>query len=277
MSGKRDEWLDTAVRGIRFRPDRRAVRAELAAHLEDKTADLGRIFPDLTEEELRDRALAGMGSAAEIGKELARVHRPWLGWLWRISQAVLGLAVGAAVLLFFGACRTGFSSITGGSGSWYGETEPPVAAIYKGVKLDRQGALADSSPVRSGEYTFAAHQGELWVATGTERTSRVVYFRLEVRHPRPLEPLNTAVERRVWAEDDRGGTALSYTEYYALDVWEREDRAVVHCTVLDRGVFTDQYEVSLEIFDPEAERVDLRYTHMGADLTIPISLEVTGP
>ena len=144
-------------------------------------------------------------------------------------------------------------------------------------KLVSQGALADSSPVRSGEYTFAAHQGELWVATGTERTSRVVYFRLEVRHPRPLEPLNTAVERRVWAEDDRGGTALSYTEYYALDVWEREDRAVVHCTVLDRGVFTDQYEVSLEIFDPEAERVDLRYTHMGADLTIPISLEVTGP
>ena len=28
---------------------------------------------------------------------------------------------------------------------------------------------------------------------------------------------------------------------------------------------------------PEAERVDLRYTLMGADLTIPISLEVTEP
>ena len=31
------------------------------------------------------------------------------------------------------------------------------------------------------------------------------------------------------------------------------------------------------LLNPEAERVDLRYTHMGADLTIPISLEVTGP
>ena len=42
-------WLDTAVKGIRFGPDRRAVRAELAGHLEDKSADLRRIFPDLTD------------------------------------------------------------------------------------------------------------------------------------------------------------------------------------------------------------------------------------
>ena len=41
-------WLDTATRGIRFKPDRAAVRAELAAHLEDKRADLQRIFPDLS-------------------------------------------------------------------------------------------------------------------------------------------------------------------------------------------------------------------------------------
>ena len=131
MSGKRDEWLDTAVRGIRFRPDRRAVRAELAAHLEDKTADLGRIFPDLTEEELRDRALAGMGSAAEIGKELARVHRPWLGWLWRISQAVLGLAVGAAVLLFSGPAGPASPASPVGPAPGTGRQSPPSRQFIK--------------------------------------------------------------------------------------------------------------------------------------------------
>ena len=41
-------WLDTAVKGVRFGPDRAAVRAELEAHLEDKEADLRRIFPDMT-------------------------------------------------------------------------------------------------------------------------------------------------------------------------------------------------------------------------------------
>ena len=57
-------WLDTATRGIRFRPDRAAVRAELAAHLEDKTADFQRIFPDMTGEEAERRAVDEMGDAA---------------------------------------------------------------------------------------------------------------------------------------------------------------------------------------------------------------------
>lgn len=81
-----DGWLDEATGGIRFGPDRRAVRAELEAHLEDKTADLARIFPDMPPEEARDQALEGMGDPAEIGKELAKLHRPWLGYLWQASR-----------------------------------------------------------------------------------------------------------------------------------------------------------------------------------------------
>ena len=51
-------WLDLATSGIRFGPDRRMVAEELAAHLEDKAADLRRIFPDMTEAEARDRGRA---------------------------------------------------------------------------------------------------------------------------------------------------------------------------------------------------------------------------
>ena len=86
-------WLETAVAGIRFRPDREAVEAELREHIEDKTLDLMRIFPDMTEEEARERALSQMGDPVEIGKELAKIHKPWLGYLWRASQVVLGLLV----------------------------------------------------------------------------------------------------------------------------------------------------------------------------------------
>lgn len=70
-------WLDTAVGGIRFGPDRAAVREELEAHMEDKAADLQRIFPGISREEAEERALSEMGDPAEIGKELARVHKPW--------------------------------------------------------------------------------------------------------------------------------------------------------------------------------------------------------
>ena len=69
-------WLDRAAAGIRSRPDREAVRAELEAHLEDKTADLVRIFPDLGRQEAERQAVEQMGDAEEIGKELARLHRP---------------------------------------------------------------------------------------------------------------------------------------------------------------------------------------------------------
>ena len=94
-----ERWLDIAVRGIRFGPDRAAVREELAGHLEDKEADLRRIFPDMTPEEAGDRVLEEMGDPEEIGKELARLHRPWLGYLW-IASKVLAVATCLWLLSF---------------------------------------------------------------------------------------------------------------------------------------------------------------------------------
>ena len=87
------QWLDAAVAKIRFGPDRREVRAELSAHLEDKALDFQRIFPGLTENEARERAVSEMGDPMEIGKELAKVHRPWLGYIWRVSQVLLGMVL----------------------------------------------------------------------------------------------------------------------------------------------------------------------------------------
>ncbi len=88
-----EEWLTAATRGVRFPPDREEVRAELAAHLEDRAEDLRRVFPELTGEEAEERALKEMGDASEIGEALAKVHTPWLGWLWAASKILLGLAL----------------------------------------------------------------------------------------------------------------------------------------------------------------------------------------
>ena len=274
------QWLDTAVAKIRFGPDRKEVRAELEAHLEDKALDFQRIFPGLTQEEAQDRAAAEMGDPEEIGKELARLHKPLLGYAWLASKVLLGVVIGAGVLLF--ANRTyqdGISNLLDGPHSWYGDSDPPIAAIYKGVELDYLGPLADSGPVQAGEYTFSTDCGELWnVTMSNGETSRVVYLQLEVRHPRPMEQLNYLVEETMWAQDDRGGVILSSREYYDDMVYpERGLYHVLHIDRLDDGIFTDRYEVSIEIIDRSAQRVDLRYTEMGADLTIPISLEVTEP
>ena len=217
------QWLDAATKAIRFGPDRRAVRSELSAHLEDKTLDFQRIFPDLTQEEAQDRAASEMGDPAEIGKELARLHKPLLGYAWLASKVLLGVVIGAGVLLF--ANRTyqdGISNLLDGPHSWYGDSDPPIAAIYKGVELDYLGPLADSGPVQAGEYTFSTDCGELWnVIMGNGETSRVVYFQLEVRHPRPMEQLNYLVEETMWAQDDRGGVILSQRDYFDMVYPER--------------------------------------------------------
>ena len=272
-----DRWLELATFRIAFIPDRKAVRAELEEHLEDKAQDLQRIFPDLTEKEARERAAADMGDPVEIGMELARLHKPLLGYAWLASKVLLGVVIGAAVLLFANRTyQSGISNLLDGPHSWYGDADPPIAAIYEESGLDYLGPLADSGPVQAGEYTFSTDCGELWnVTMGNGETSRVVYLQLEVRHPRPMERLNFLVEENMWAQDDRGGVILSQRDYFDMAYPERGYYEVVYFDRLDDGIVTDRYEVSLEITDPEAQRVDLRYTEMGADLTIPISLEVT--
>lgn len=83
--------------------------------------------------------------------------------------------------------------------------------------------------------------------------------------------------RELWAQDDRGGVIPS------RDGWdrqggEREDRTeYVSCTAMEHSFFTERYEILLSVRSPAAEQVVLRYTTMGADLTIPLSLEVTQP
>ena len=146
------QWLDRATAAIRFGPDRKEVRAELEAHLEDKALDFQRIFPDLTEAEARERAVSEMGDPMEIGKELAKVHKPWLGvhkpWLgyiWRVSQVLLGL-----VLLSFLA-------------------EVGTLAPHAGIRSDREAesewvveaAFAGQEPVRINNYTLWVEEAAL--------------------------------------------------------------------------------------------------------------------
>lgn len=96
-----DAWLNTAVSGIRFYYDREEVRQELYDHFVDKTLDLMRIYPKISESEAEELALARMGDAEELKDELARIHKPWIGNLWAVSVWLLFLAVVALVIIGF--------------------------------------------------------------------------------------------------------------------------------------------------------------------------------
>lgn len=141
---RQDRWLDTAVSGIRFSLDRQRVRRELEEHIEDKLADLRRIFPDIPEEEARGRALSSMGDPEELKTELARVHKPWWGRLWMASRWALWLALLSLNLVGLGT-RTGYdNSLRGRTGT----------EVYHRVQ--------DGERARLGQYTFQI-TGAAWV------------------------------------------------------------------------------------------------------------------
>lgn len=92
---RESHWLARATRRIDFTPDQRAVRGELFDHIEEAKAALMARHPEMTALEAEERAVAAMGDPEALAWELARIHRPWSGYLWRLSQVLAGLALAA--------------------------------------------------------------------------------------------------------------------------------------------------------------------------------------
>ena len=133
------DWCRQVTDQVRFKPDREAIERELTAHYEDHVRDLERL--DYPPELARQRALTAMGDPETIGKALDRVHKPWLGWLWRLSRwllAVLAVTAVCAAWLLDGAV-TVYEDLRAQS-DW---EDPPV--------------LADSA---------ALSHGTIWAAAG---------------------------------------------------------------------------------------------------------------
>lgn len=260
-------WLDTAVSGIRFGPDRETVRGELYAHLEDKTADLMRIFPDLSPDEARDRALAGMGDAEELKVSLAKIHRPWLGWLWMASRLLVWgfLAVGLFLSLIYGVYHVSQDDL-----SWLGykrqqnrEMQAISRAIFEDGVPDWEGErLAVYEPdgqVRAGRAVLSISKAALWREQGEDR----LYLQLRVAWDRPWEA-NSGIFFHLWAEDDLGNV-----------YWMKEENRVT-CRGWGReGTRTAWMNLYLDGVPPEAKQIRIHSKlRDGLNLAVDLRSEV---
>ncbi len=221
-------WLNIATSGIRFGPDQDAVKAELRQHIEDKAADLMRIFPDMEEKEAGKRALAAMGDAWELKKELARVHTPWLGWLWTASRILLW-AVLACTLV---SALSGTMSTDSLRHRW------EVAQERQQMQAVGRALYGDGTPGWEGEQAAVLQvDGEARLGRSVISVSRAarwrepegdcLYLRLRVTWDRPWETNHMAINY-LWAEDNLGNTyelgpARSFTNGWN---WYQRDLAV---------------------------------------------------
>lgn len=259
------QWLEAATAGIRFGPDRKAAAAELREHIEDKAADFQRFFPDMTGEAAVDRAVSEMGDAAEIGKELAKIHKPWLGYLWRASQVLLwAAAVALAVLYWYDGIGSTLSLVD--DRRCYRET------VWASGEERRIGDVALPPDVEEGGYRFSFDELELW--QGEEH--RIVYGVLAVENSRLWEPLYD-LEWNLWAEDDRGNRMPNFWTYARLSEVERREVGYVDSHEQYRGPARSRYEFRAELPDAGIGELVLRYDWMGADLAVPILLKEGQP
>ncbi len=271
---QKNTWLDTAVRLIRFGPDRREVRAELEAHLEDKLEDYRRLFPDMTGEEAEERALKEMGDAEKIGAALGKLHKPWLGYLWTASRALL--AAGFLWLLAIGFFQ--------GEDAFLGDD--PRSEWWDTDGLPRSAVMGDSDDIR---YLPGEDPDQLLTLEPG--------LRAEV-NGQNISLLRTAL----WREED--GRQALYC-YLRVDTWRFWERGVLRegwmrvtdsrgnayslgtdapedpktgallngMTQMGFGPFHSGYELYLKEWDPEAEWVRLDYGPGEPVFTFTVDLE----
>lgn len=176
MNGK--DWLDTATKKIRFRPDRTAVRRELEAHLEDLRDASG------LEEEA---ALQAMGNPAELAEELGRVHSPWLGYLWRLSQlALAGAAVTYCLLVLLLAVRPGAYRLLPGRALYHYLTWESGTVMEQNLLEERE--IPCDETIKAGGYTIRVERAVLR-ETGYEGPQWHLYVDLDITSSRWEEPL----------------------------------------------------------------------------------------
>lgn len=174
------EWLDTATRKILFRPDRKAVRKELEAHFEDLREASG------LEE---GAALEAMGDPEAIAEDLGRLHRPWLGYLWRASQLALVGAAALYCLLLALLALSGRAYLLPGNQlyaylNWEGGEE-----LASGNILEER-AFPPGASIKTGGYTIRADRVLLRKEDDGSGDRWNLYIELAITSRRWEDPLN---------------------------------------------------------------------------------------
>ena len=247
-----EQWCDTAVSYIRFPPDRPAVRQELLEHMQDKYD--GYVEEGMSLSDAECRVIREMGSDRETGLLLRKVHKPYLGWVWRVTQWLLVIAL---ILAVYNGIRW--------AGDLYISDESPLLFpqdLFESTADDSgKRVLYPGCTANSDGYTFTVTKAACW-----DDDSDRFYFRMEVTNPRPWAGF-TEAPRWFHAVDSLGNY------YYACFEGDR----TVDPTIVGNGVWTGLFTYTWDMWadnycSQDADWIELRYDRDGRDVALHIDL-----
>lgn len=267
-------WCREAVSGIKYKPDRDAVYAELYEHLEDRYESL--TARGLSHEEAETKALEAMGNAGELAPQLAAIHKPH----WAYAMIVTRILLIALLCLCFGhgvvyLLEKDFSQPL----NIYGyDPFGKSTATVQDIPCQRVLYVQSGESVTIDGYTFTLTKAAMWEHTriaedGSTYKEQPFFFRIRVTNPIPWAK-ESQIWNDLWAVDSLGNY------YYSSRTGHRWNEN----TVLGNSYHTAPfiYEHDMQLIAPatpgyrEADWVEIHYDRSGRDLTLRIDLTGEG-
>jgi len=263
-----ERWCASAVSGIRYKPDRRKVYAELYAHLEDRCAAM--TDAGVPEDDAVKRTLEAMGSAAEVAEQLEQIHRPFWGRLLRFSRWLLLIAAVMAAFIVLPWLR-GLALVTPGdlasALSYYGNAEGFDTNHAKHL-WTVESAARDSSD----GYRFTLRRADGWLSDRAdvlgETEADSVDLTVECFNLRPWARYSS-VQYEFYAVDSLGNRYEAFP-----DAWRDGSEPMLLWTGnINTGVCTVTHICSLMGYCSQgAEWIELRYDRAGRDVRLRVYL-----
>ena len=256
-------WVFRACVHIRFKPDRGPVEEELLAHLEDRAEALCQSGMGL--ERAEKQAMASMGDADEVGRQLAAVHKPLLGWAWRVSRWALAISLVLALFVIVERFANGWSYLPHWDTElrwWQGRELSGQVVELSSDSRDESGGCTITVPAAAVQYGGPEHVNGRLV---DEMVS--LYFTIEAAG----QAGTVTAFYDFYAVDDLGNVYPSRAEYeHGTSAYL--GKCSVSMVISTAGPFRSTGKGSIGFIDPSASWIELRYDREGRDVRLRIDL-----
>lgn len=263
-----DRWCKSATTLIRYGPDRRAACKELYNHLLD--AYDACLEKGMTEDDAEAQAIASMGNADDIARQLAAVHKPFWGYMIRVSQIVLAVLL-VLCLSPLWDYATDLNLYDAPHVQSFDVFDPASYGAATGRVLHHLSTPHASLSTEAGTFTVTNAAVFSLFSDNTEKSSTHLYLLVKQKSNLPFkehEKYFNFYSSMSWfsARDSLGN------EYSSRWYPNCGENPLLLSQSVQSGIFTGTHEIWINDFPQDAEWVEILCTRDGRNYVLRIDL-----